>query len=102
MRASDAQIKRIEDKFAEQYSHWGIALPDGAAARREAGHIFQQGWHIGYIWGEEDGEEYFEYLAQHRMMAGADHRRVWASGQEEGLEIADGPIILPRGATDAE
>jgi hypothetical protein len=100
--ASEAQIKRIEADFAELYAQWGIALPVGAAARREAGHIFQQGWHIGYIWGEENGEEYFEYLAQHRMMAGADHSRVWASGREEGLEIADGPILLPRGATDAE
>jgi hypothetical protein len=102
MRASDVQINRIEADFAEKFANAGIALPEGAAARREPGHIFHHGWHIGYVWGEEDGEEYFEYLAQHRMMAGADHMRVWASGREEGLEIADGFIVLPRGTSKAE
>jgi hypothetical protein len=102
MPASEAEIQRIEVGFAERYAEWDIALPEGAAARREAGHIFQRGWHVGYIWGEEDGEEYFEYLAQHRMMAGDDHIRVWASGREEGFESAGGPIVLPRGASKAE
>lgn len=102
VRASEAQIKRIEAEFAEKYARVGITLPEGAAVRRELGHIFHRGWHIGYIWGEENGEEYFEYLAQHRMMAGSEHMRVWASGREEGREIADGPCVFPRGATQAE
>ncbi len=101
MRASEAQIKRIEEDFAEQYAHWDIRLPAGAAARREAGHIFQRGWHIGYIWGEKDGEEYFEYLAQHRM-TNDRHNRAWVSGRQETLDTADGFILLPPGATEAE
>jgi hypothetical protein len=77
MSASEEQIQRVEAAFAARYADWGIRLPAGAAARREPGHIFQRGWHIGYVWGEEDDEEYFEYLAQHRMVNDF-HHRLWA------------------------
>ncbi len=101
MGASAEQIESIERTFAERFGHWGIQLPPGSAARREAGHIFEQGWHIGFVWGEEDGEEYLDVLAQHRM-TNDSLRRLWASGRKEGLPAPAGGIVLPRGATEAE
>lgn len=75
----------IERYFDERFSHWGITLPREEADRRKAGHIFKGGWHIGYRWGYEDGEEFLEFLAQHRM-TNDSHVRVFASGKSEPLE----------------
>jgi hypothetical protein len=101
MRSSAEQIEAIEEKFAARFAHWSIRLPTGSAARRDSGHIFEQGWHIGYVWGEKDGEEYLEVLAQHRMTN--DTRvRMWASGREDSLPAPGGMIILQPGATDTE
>src|SRR6266516_1653661 len=101
MGATGQRIDRIEEKFAARFAHWSVKLPVGSAARREGGHIFEKGWHIGYIWGEEDGEEYLEGLAQHRMTD--DSRvRMWASGCEDFLPAPSGMIVIPREATETE
>jgi hypothetical protein len=99
--ADAEQIKAIEERFAAKFANWSIQLPRGSAAQRENGHIFEQGWHIGYVWGEENGEEYLEVLSQHRMTD--DSRvRLWASGRDERLPVPGGPVLLPPEATDAD
>lgn len=57
----------IERFFSDYFEHWKILLPPESVKERTSGHIFEHGWHIGYLWGIEDGEEYLEFLAQHRM-----------------------------------
>jgi hypothetical protein len=84
VRATEEQIAAIEAKFAERMGGTGIRLPPGALQNREPGHIFEKGWHIGYVWDEEDGEEYVELLVQGFAMDDA-HVRWWASGREEDL-----------------
>jgi hypothetical protein len=74
----------IEQYFREYFRHWQIALPPRDVAARAGGHIFERGWHIGYAWGSEQGEEYLEVLAQHRL-TNDEHFRVFASGRVEGL-----------------
>jgi hypothetical protein len=70
MRATGEQIEAIDEKFAARFAHCGIRVPPSSAARRDSGHIFEQGSHIGYTWGEEADEEYLEVLSQHRMTIG--------------------------------
>jgi hypothetical protein len=47
----------------------------------------RRGWHVGYVWGREGGEEYLEVLAQHRM-TNDRHFRLFASGRHETLPVA--------------
>jgi hypothetical protein len=101
VRASDEQIAAIEAKFAERMDETGIRLPIGAAQSREPGHIFEKGWHIGYVWGEEDGEEYLELLVQGIAMDDA-HVRWWASGREEDLPTPDEWIAIPPSASSGD
>ena len=64
VRATEEQIAAIEAKFADRAGESGIRLPAGAAQNREPGHIFEKGYHIGFLCGEADGEEYLELLIQ--------------------------------------
>jgi hypothetical protein len=99
--ADAEQINAIEERFAAKFANWGIRLPPGSAAQRHGGHIFEQDWHIGYVWGEENGDEYLEVLSQHRMTD--DSRvRLWASGRDEPLSAPGGLVLLPPGGTDAD
>jgi hypothetical protein len=100
MPATDEQIAAIEAKFAQRMGDTGIRLP-GAAQNREPGHIFEKGWHIGYVWDEEDGEEYLELLVQNIAMDDA-HVRWWACGREEDLPAPNEWIVIPPAASSAE
>jgi hypothetical protein len=66
------QLKRrpmvkLADAFRKQFSHWGISLPELDVRNRSPGVIHQGGWTIRYHFGVEDGREYLEYFAGHRM-----------------------------------
>lgn len=74
----------IETYFTRYFQNWKISLPPDAVEARKPGHIFERGWHVGYLWGAENGEEYLEVLAQHRMTDDR-HFRVFASGRVEDL-----------------
>lgn len=91
----------IEGYFARHFANWEIRLPPEVVAERRAGHIFEHGWHIGYIWGCEDGDEYLEFLAQHRM-TNDRHLRIYESGRVEHLEVAMPFVVLPKDASPAE
>ena len=84
MKATDAQIAALEERFAERMGDTGIRLPAGAMQNREPGHIIEQGWQMGYLWDERDGEEFLELLVQNFAMDDV-HVRWWASGREENL-----------------
>jgi hypothetical protein len=96
----------IERYFTECFRHWSIVLPPESVTARAAGHIFEQGWHIGYLWGTENGEEYLEVLSQHRMTDDR-HFRVFASGRVEDLPApatfySYGPDATDRDKAEAE
>jgi len=94
-------IAAIERSFRDYFRHWDIALPAAAVEARSPGHIFERGWHIGYVWDREDGEEYLEVLAQHRM-TNDRHFRVFASGRVEQLPAAADFYSYGQDATDEE
>jgi hypothetical protein len=91
----------IEKYFNEYFRHWKICLPHEAVAGRSPGHIFERGWHIGYVWGAEGGEEYLEVLAQHRMTDDR-HFRVFESGRVEHLPAAATFYVYGADATEEE
>jgi hypothetical protein len=90
----------IVEAFNSTISHWEIRLPPNSVETRGPGHIFQAGWHIGWIWGAADGEDFLEYFAQHRM-TNDRHYRIWTSGRVEALP-APGPTLLPAGTSEIE
>ena len=96
-----ASTDAIEDYFRQRFRHWEIALPPDDVAARASGHIFERGWHIGYVWGSEHGEEYLEVLAQHRM-TDDEHFRIFASGRVEDLPAPAGSYMYGPNATEAE
>jgi hypothetical protein len=100
-RGMEAKVANIQRVFEEYFANWHIALPEEAIAHRTPGHVFERGWHIRFIWGEENGEEYFELLAQHRM-TNDRHLRVYASGHVERLPAAPDFYVIPEGASEAE
>ncbi|MDP9439465.1 MAG: hypothetical protein M3P49_12105, partial [Actinomycetota bacterium] len=64
---------RIEEGFAERFSHWGIRLPSEAVRERRQGKIVEAGWAIWYLFGSDERGEYLDYYASHRMMGGDEH-----------------------------
>lgn len=53
---------------------------------RQGGFISKAGWGIRYIFGEENGVEYLEYVCGHRMLYGEPHYRILENGEVEELE----------------
>jgi len=96
-----ADTSRIENHLNRSFAAWEITLPPEAVEGRKAGHIFKAGWHIGYLWGEQDGELFLEYLAQHRH-PGDVHVRVFASGRVEHLEVATPFVVYQKDSTEKE
>ena len=97
----DRGADQIERIFAERFVHWNIRLPVEAVSTRQGGHIFEAGWHIGYVWGREGDEEYLEYLSQHRMTD--DFReRIYASGRTETLPVPAWAFSYPPNASEDE
>lgn len=77
--------EEIAKVFADQFGTWGLTLPAENLERREEGRVQSQGWHVRFVFGVDDGEEYLEYYATHRM-TNDTHVRIFASGRTESLE----------------
>lgn len=106
MRGGDSlspgdEARRIRARFEQAFERWSLRLPPTAVAKREGGHLYEAGWHIGFLWGEDEGGLFLEYLAQHRMTDDR-HVRIYADGREEWLEAASGLIGLPAGCSAEE
>jgi hypothetical protein len=99
--ASSCPIDPHRERFAEDYRRRGVPVSPEALAERDAGHLFERGWHIGFVWGQEEGREFREVLAQHRM-TNDRHYRVWASGEIDHLEAPSEFHVIPKDANTAE
>lgn len=93
-------VDAIEAYVRDYFHAWGIELPQESLAAREGGHIFESGWHIGYVWGIENGDEYLD-LAQHRMTNDRNFR-AFASGRVESMPAPPAFVVYPREATEGE
>ncbi len=74
----------MEDVFAGYFSAWGIALPPEDARGRGRGKIVAAGWAIWYLFGSDEGGEYLDYYAAHRM-TNDRHVRIRDGGEVEHL-----------------
>ena len=91
----------IERLFAERFAHWEFRLPSEAVSGRQPGRIMERGWHVAWIWGEDDGEQYLEVFCQHRMTTD-DHFRIWASERVDRLPAPTSMQLLAPDATPEE
>ncbi len=74
----------IEEQFAADFATWDLTLPPDATAARTPGCVEGSGWRIRYVFGSDDGGDYLDYLASHRM-TNARHVRLRATGEAESL-----------------
>jgi hypothetical protein len=88
-------MDEIESKFAAYFEHWGIHLPKEDIEQRNGGRLQQSGWFVNYVWGKENGAEYLEFYAGHRM-TNDRHVRLWATGQVDELDAPWDFMIVGR------
>ena len=93
-------MDRIESAFNRSFAHWNICLPLEAIASRQAGRIVESGWTIWYSFGSEEGVEYLDYYASHRM-TNDRHVRLYADGRMEGLEAVIDMRVVPEDPEEA-
>lgn len=95
----DELAAQIAIAFADYLERWELGPPAEAIAARENGHLFKDGWYLGWVFGEEEGREYFEWVTEHRM-ADMEHVRVFADGDPLLLDTPRSGYVYPEGATD--
>ena len=93
-------MDRIESAFNREFDHWDICLPPEAIASRQAGRIVKNGWTVWYAFGSDDGVEYLDYYASHRM-TNDRHVRLYADGRVEGLEAIAEMYVTPADPAEA-
>lgn len=77
-------LKIITERFSEHFAAQGIHLPKDHVRERRNGSLPYGSGRIFFIFGEENGREFLEYYAHHRI-GGDSHRRIYEDGSEEGL-----------------
>ena len=93
-------LDQIESAFNRAFDHWDICLPPEAIASRQAGRIVKSGWTVWYAFGADDGGEYLDYYASHRM-TNDRHVRLHADGRVEGLEAVIDMHVVPEDPEEA-
>ena len=77
-------MELMKKYFEDYFSHWKIELPDKNLNERLSGHIQKSGWLIQYCFGIEDGIEYLDFYASHRMTSDR-HERIYENGKTDDL-----------------
>lgn len=73
-------MKEIKRLFDTRFARWGIALPAENVAQRQRGKILKRGWNISYLFGSDEGGEYLDCYASHRMTDDT-HERIYRDGK---------------------
>jgi len=76
--------KELKKEFEEYFSYWEIELPDKNLNERLNGYLKKSGWLIQYCFGIENGMEYLDFYASHRM-TNDRHVRIYENGETEDL-----------------
>lgn len=84
MTPSTRSLEAIEEAFARRFNPFDLSLPaENVRERRKGSLPYGSGGRIYFVFGEEDGQEYLEYYAYHRM--GEDHARIYEDGTKVDL-----------------
>jgi hypothetical protein len=78
-------LKIIPERFFKHFAAQGIHLPEDHLRERRKGSLPYGSGRIFFIFGEENGREFLEYYAHHRI-GGDAHRRIYEDGSEECLD----------------
>ena len=93
--------EQLRQRFNGNFKTWEIELPIDALEPDLVWFIVQGGWTIWTRYNIEDGREYLDYYAMHRMTDDR-HVRLYADGDEAALPAIQGMFAVPMGATEAE
>ena len=94
-------MARIEEIFPEYFEKWRIRLPEEAVRSRQRGEIRSHGWHIQYLFGEDDQGEFMDFYATLRM-TNDRHVRIYARGELVYLPSYQEHMIFPAEASEEE
>lgn len=78
MVRDEKNLEKIQEAFVDRFSHFHLRLPVENVRGRRKGSIPYGSGRIYFVFGEEDGREYLEFYAYHRM--GEDHARIYEDG----------------------
>ena len=88
-------MENIKNSFDKSFSNWDIKLPVDNLEKRKRGSIYYKGWIINYCFGIENGKNYMDYYAQHRM-TDPSHERIYEDGTKKSLShMQIGYNIIP-------
>lgn len=82
-------MDQIAPAFAKRFRHWDITIPPENLESRTAGHLSKGGWLIQFCFGIDDGGNYLDYYAAHRM-TDDQHIRLYSDGKSLELEALHG------------
>ena len=91
--------ERLRQRFNRAFEHWETELPIDALEPGVVWLICHRGWTIWTRYDVENGREYLDYYATHRM-TNDRHLRMYVDGDDVGLPTMD--FIVGGDATEAE
>lgn len=94
-------MTRIEEIFSDYFEHWEIRLPEETVCSRQRGEIQSHGWHIQYLFGEDDQGEYLDFFTTHRM-TNDRHVRIYALDKVISLPSYQEFMIFPANVSEEE
>jgi hypothetical protein len=84
MATERKSLDALEAEFARGFRHFDLRLPASNVLERRKGSMPYGGsGRLYYVFGEEDGREYLEYYAYHRM--GESHGKIYDDGSHIDL-----------------
>jgi hypothetical protein len=102
MTPDTRSLRTLEEAFDRRFHSFPeTRLPRENVRERRKGSLPYGSGRLYYVFGEEDGREYLEYYAYHRM--GESHGRIWEDGTRESLpELSSGFCYDPSVPGDRE
>jgi len=95
-------LEKIQEVFIGRYGHIPLKIPDEDLVNRAKGSMPYGSGRLFYIFGEEEGREYFEYYSHHRI-GGNGHGKIYEDGESLSLPTLEtGFAYNPNIPGDAE
>lgn len=85
-------LEKIQEVFTERFGHIPLKIPDDDLVNRRKGSMAYGSGRIFYIFGEEEGREYLEYYAHHRI-GGDSHEKIYDDGESVSLPDLESMIV---------
>lgn len=73
-------MNKIEETFARHWKTEEITLPPGTVEKAQPGYLFEGGWFICYVFGEDQHGKYMDYYCAHRL-TNDSQSRIYETGE---------------------